>query len=164
MSEGFSISQLRGAIAWGAPYLDYDGGHPTVDVASKQDWIVVKGSGWKGCWVPFKASSTTNDLRPIGQGCDIVILFAHGGGFICGHPLQTIDVLRDLVKAVHDQSGLKVGILSIDYSFSPETPFPGALNECIAAYKALVQEYGVDAQRIITFGDSAGGNLAHVIP
>lgn len=103
-------------IAWGSPYLDYDGEHPTVDVASKQDWIAVKGSGWKGCWVPFKASSTTNDLRPVGQGCDIVVLYAHGGGFVCGHPLQTIDVLRDLVKAVHDQSGLKVGILSIDYS------------------------------------------------
>lgn len=112
----FSVPQVRGMIAWGSPHLDYDGGHPSVDDAPKQDWVAVKGSGWKGCWVPFKASSTTNDLRPIGQGCDIVVLYAHGGGFVIGHPLQTIDFLRDIMKAVHDQSGLKVGILSIDYS------------------------------------------------
>ncbi|KAG0330844.1 hypothetical protein BG004_001957 [Podila humilis] len=42
---------------------------------------------------------------------------------------------------------------------SPEVAFPGALNECVAAYRHLVQVQGVNPGRIVMCGDSAGGNL-----
>ncbi|KAF9397142.1 hypothetical protein BGZ94_006389, partial [Podila epigama] len=42
---------------------------------------------------------------------------------------------------------------------SPEVPWPGALNECVAAYRQLVTVQGVSPKRIVMCGDSAGGNL-----
>ncbi|KAF9983151.1 hypothetical protein BGZ79_005830, partial [Entomortierella chlamydospora] len=42
---------------------------------------------------------------------------------------------------------------------SPENPYPCALNECVAAYRYLVEERGIDSRRIVISGDSAGGNL-----
>lgn len=37
--------------------------------------------------------------------------------------------------------------------------YPGALNECVAAYRHLVEHQGIDPKRIVMAGDSAGGNL-----
>jgi len=37
--------------------------------------------------------------------------------------------------------------------------YPGALNECVAAYRHLIEHQGVDPRRVVMCGDSAGGNL-----
>lgn len=77
---------------------------------------------------------------------------------------------------------LDVPIVSIDYSLSPEAPYPRALEECMLAYCWILQnleqlgEYqicygnmyqccisiftaGTTGERIMFVGDSAGGNL-----
>jgi arylacetamide deacetylase len=49
---------------------------------------------------------------------------------------------------------------------APEHRFPSALNDCLSVTRTLFQrghEYGVNADRIILSGDSAGGNLALVV-
>ncbi|KAF9336218.1 hypothetical protein BG006_009382 [Podila minutissima] len=61
------------------------------------------------------------------------------------------------MKPLHEDYEIRVGILSIAYSLTLETPFPGAVNECVAAYRDLVKVYGVDPKRIFTC------NLAHVV-
>ena len=45
-----------------------------------------------------------------------------------------------------------------DYRMPPDHPYPAALDDCIAVYRALVEEVGAD--RVVVSGTSAGGNLA----
>ena len=50
---------------------------------------------------------------------------------------------------------------------APEWPFPFAVEDCFAVFDALgreVQRLGGDPARIVVAGDSAGGNLAAVLP
>ena len=58
---------------------------------------------------------------------------------------------------------LDVPILSIDYSFAPEAPFPRALEEVFYAYCWALNNpemLGSTGENIVFVGDSAGGNLA----
>jgi hypothetical protein len=46
----------------------------------------------------------------------------------------------------------------VSYRLAPEHLYPAALDDCMAAYRWLLDQ-GVDASRIVVAGDSAGGNL-----
>jgi acetyl esterase/lipase len=49
---------------------------------------------------------------------------------------------------------------AVDYRLAPETRFPGAFEDCLAAFRWTVRNSGADAQTVAVLGDSAGGNLA----
>jgi len=85
------------------------------------------------------------------------LIFVHGGGWVFGN-LDSHDVLCA-------QLSLEAGIavLSVDYRLAPETRFPGAFDDVVAALNWVAAnggEIGVDASRLAIGGDSAGGNLA----
>jgi acetyl esterase/lipase len=48
--------------------------------------------------------------------------------------------------------------LIVHYSLAPEIPFPGGLEDCLAAYHDLLEQ-GVKPEDITVAGDSAGGGL-----
>jgi acetyl esterase/lipase len=48
--------------------------------------------------------------------------------------------------------------LSLDYRLAPEHPFPAAIEDCVAAYRELLDD-GVDPGGVVLAGDSAGGGL-----
>ncbi len=81
----------------------------------------------------------------------------HGGGFVLGNAEIDDPFMQDLaLKAI-------VKIISVDYSLSPEFPFPKALHECYAVVKYAKEhpdEFGIDPDRIAIGGQSAGGNLS----
>lgn len=61
---------------------------------------------------------------------------------------------------------LDIPILCVDYSLSPESPFPEALQEVLDIYLWLVSKHpsvkaklGYYPDKIAVVGDSAGGNL-----
>jgi acetyl esterase len=86
-----------------------------------------------------------------------LIVFFHGGGFV----ICNVGMYDDLCKLLANYSGCAVA--SVEYRLAPETPFPGALEDCYAALEALVaraEELGIDPGRVAVAGDSAGGNLA----
>ncbi len=88
------------------------------------------------------------------------ILMIHGGGFTaCGlHSHRNTSI--ELSKA----SGCAV--LAIDYRLSPETPFPGAIEDCMAAWDYMIANGPSaegEATNAFVMGDSAGGNLSAVV-
>ena len=49
-------------------------------------------------------------------------------------------------------------VLVLDYGLAPENPFPGAIQDAVAAYRGLLQ-LGLTPASIVIAGDSAGGAL-----
>ncbi|WP_233349194.1 alpha/beta hydrolase [Hyphomonas sp. CACIAM 19H1] len=88
------------------------------------------------------------------------ILFFHGGGFVLGD-LESHDMIcRRMAE------GSRCRVLAIDYRLAPETCFPCAHDDALAAWQWIShhgEEIGIDHRRIAVAGDSAGGNLAAFI-
>ncbi|KAL6099449.1 lipe [Pungitius sinensis] len=85
-----------------------------------------------------------------------LLIHFHGGGFVAQTSRSHENYLRSWSKV------LGVPILSVDYSLSPEAPFPRALEECFYAYCWALNNchlLGSTAERVCLAGDSAGGNL-----
>jgi acetyl esterase/lipase len=77
------------------------------------------------------------------------ILYLHGGAYCVGSPATH----RALTSRLARVTGLPV--FAADYRLAPEHPYPAALDDAIAAYRALRADGPV-----ILMGDSAGGGLA----
>jgi acetyl esterase/lipase len=81
------------------------------------------------------------------------VLFLHGGAFVLGSPVSHRSITGRLAR----YSGVPVFVP--DYRLAPEHPFPAALDDALACYRALL-ERGYAPERIAVAGDSAGGGLA----
>lgn len=77
------------------------------------------------------------------------ILYLHGGGYVVGSPRSHIAMVARL--ATHANASASV----IDYRLAPEDPYPAAIDDCVAAYRALLNDW--DPSAITIAGDSAGG-------
>ncbi|MEE5045493.1 alpha/beta hydrolase [Pseudomonas alliivorans] len=88
------------------------------------------------------------------------LLYIHGGGFVLGRPEMADDYLVDLANE------LNVLIVAVNYRLAPEHPFPTPLNDCYAALAWIFEEglaLGVDTQKVMVMGHSAGGGLAAAV-
>jgi epsilon-lactone hydrolase len=94
-------------------------------------------------------------LEPQAGGPARTVLYFHGGGYVSGSPP---DRYLSLAAAVALAANARVHV--VDYRLAPETPFPGAFDDCLRAYRWLVTHSGADPQPTAVLGDSAGGNLA----
>jgi acetyl esterase len=89
-----------------------------------------------------------------------ILVWLHGGGWVTG----SLDTHDHLCRMLCDEADVMV--VSVDYRLAPETKFPGAADDCVAAWKWINEhaaELGGDRHRIALGGDSAGGNLAAVV-
>jgi acetyl esterase len=88
---------------------------------------------------------------------DGAILVLHGGGF--GYktsPHQFLNACQ-YAKELHCRAYLP------DYHLLPDYPFPAAYEDAMAAYRYMVTnavQIGIQPEKIIVLGDSAGGALA----
>lgn len=86
-----------------------------------------------------------------------VLLWLHGGGYVMGNPEQDD---RSCIQYVYE---LGITVISVDYRYAPNYPFPVGLEDCYTALQWIVthaQRLGVDGKRIAIGGASAGGGLA----
>lgn len=81
-----------------------------------------------------------------------VFLDIHGGAFIVGFG----ECCR--AEAVGLAGDLGVKVWSVDYRAPPDHPYPASLDDCLAAYKALLEVRR--PEEIVIGGASAGANLS----
>ena len=85
------------------------------------------------------------------------LYYIHGGGMIIGSNRS------GLVGAVDHAQELGFAVVSVEYRLAPETPHPGPVEDCYAGLTWTVEhaaELGIDSDRVIVGGVSAGGGLA----
>ncbi|HEK1766624.1 TPA: alpha/beta hydrolase [Pseudomonas putida] len=85
------------------------------------------------------------------------LLFMHGGGWMLGGLDSHAFFCAELTAC------LGVAVVAVDYRLAPEHPFPAALHDSLAVWRALrdgALDVPVDPTRLVAIGDSAGGNLA----
>jgi len=91
--------------------------------------------------------------RPKGVASGAKILFdIHGGALIGGGG----ELCRSY--AIGSADVVQATVYSPDYRLPPEEPYPAALDDCVAAYRGLLEH--VESSQIVVKGLSAGGNLA----
>lgn len=83
---------------------------------------------------------------------DTVLIHFHGGGYTMG----SLDTHRGLARNL--SRICRARVLLVDYRLAPEHPHPAALDDAVAAYRYVVTT-GVEPERIVLSGDSAGGGL-----
>lgn len=91
--------------------------------------------------------------NPTGAG----LLWIHGGGLVLGSAAMDDRFCGETAR----ETGAVV--VSVDYRLAQKHPFPAAIDDCRAAWRAFVTrapQLGVDPSRIAVGGQSAGGGLA----
>ncbi len=83
-----------------------------------------------------------------------VMLYLHGGGYFSGSYLSHRRFVSILCEKLH------LNAYSINYRLAPEDPYPAGLDDAFFAYKWLLEEKSIPAEKVIIMGDSAGGGLA----
>ncbi|TCO59458.1 alpha/beta hydrolase [Actinocrispum wychmicini] len=128
------------------PVADMIGDHP-VDVEDR----TVPGP-------PGAPDVTVTIVRPKAPIADAPALYSiHGGGMVLGNRFFGLDgLIQDVLRFG------AVGV-TVEYRLAPENPAPAAVEDC---YSGLVwtakhaSELGVDPDRIVVTGASAGGGLS----
>lgn len=122
-----------------------------VDIASVRE-LEIPGSGG-----PLQARLyKSEDSSPTPT-----VVYFHGGGWVAG----SIDNHDGFCRHLAKRSGCAV--LNAEYRLAPEHRFPAAVDDAVAVVRwatAHGRSLGIDGTRLAVAGDSAGGNLAAVVP
>ncbi|WP_433556550.1 alpha/beta hydrolase fold domain-containing protein [Pseudonocardia xinjiangensis] len=102
-----------------------------------------------GCAVPlrlYKPATVPN----------VLVVYVHGGGLIAGN----IDLYDHVCRRYAAEAG--VAVVAVDYRLAPESRFPAAVEDCVAAAEWTIAHARerVPGARVAIMGDSAGGGLA----
>ena len=89
---------------------------------------------------------------PPTSAASVAVLYFHGGAYALGSAADSVGLAADVSRRVGARA------VSVDYRLAPEHPFPAALDDAVAAYRALLDE-GMPSARIAFVGESAGGGL-----
>jgi acetyl esterase len=109
--------------------------------------------------VPVREGVSTDVIVPRGAGPHPVLVYLHGGGWVCGSP-------RTHQKLSYRFAEAGYLVFNVDYRLAPEHPFPAPFEDCLAAVRFAHREaarFGGDPARLGVGGDSAGGNLAAAV-
>lgn len=104
----------------------------------------------------FLCCNSDQSLDPVTTAS--IILHIHGGGWMAMSSHTHENHTRKWSLSTQSV------VLSVDYRLAPEWPYPAAVQDCWAAYKWVrrfaKRKLGIEAEKVVVAGDSAGGNLA----
>jgi triacylglycerol lipase len=96
--------------------------------------------------------------RPVGgSGSLPCLVYLHGGAYIMGGLDENDDRLDRMVIR------LGCAVASVDWRLAPENPYPEGLDDAETVWRRIARDpaaFGVDGERLILMGNSAGGGLA----
>jgi monoterpene epsilon-lactone hydrolase len=92
-------------------------------------------------------------LTPRGADATRTIFYLHGGGYCIGGSASHRTMAARMAEAADAIAYV------LDYRMAPEHPFPAAVDDSLAAWRALL-DAGRDPARTVIAGDSAGGGLS----
>ncbi|XCB30829.1 alpha/beta hydrolase [Arcanobacterium hippocoleae] len=123
-----------------------------------------KGDALFGTGVPLPDNAEVTDVKTgaifsriiqePGKTPERVVFAIHGGGYVAGR--ARFDDLRN-TEIVSELAGTVA--VSPEYRLAPETPYPGAVEDCISALKYCFEVY--PDLPVYVYGDSAGAGLAN---
>ncbi|MGD0635373.1 MAG: alpha/beta hydrolase [Beijerinckiaceae bacterium] len=90
--------------------------------------------------------------RPRGQSPVATMLYLHGGGYAACSPQTHRPITNAFAKA-------GFAVFALDYRLAPGHPFPAAIEDAVAVYRALLAR-GIGPEHLVVAGDSSGGGLA----
>ncbi|OCT50174.1 esterase [Cladophialophora carrionii] len=91
---------------------------------------------------------------------DIIIYYAHGGGFSMGSAYFYIEFLMAWATRLKERGFKNPAVFALEYTLVPDARWPIQFNETRAGYTFLRETFGdSSAARICVSGDSAGATL-----
>ena len=110
---------------------------------------------------PLPENVDTTDVTLGGVSCrwldvpgtrlDRIIVYLHGGGYSLGSLETHMELMGRIARAC------RCRVLGVDYRLAPEHPFPAALEDAVAVFRAVQRENA--GAKLAIAGDSAGGGL-----
>jgi acetyl esterase/lipase len=127
--------------------------------------IAGRAIDWEDRVIPGPAGGPDVEItifRPRGREDETLPGFVniHGGGMIVGHRSWETARVVDFV----DQH--RVVAVNVEYRLAPEDPFPAGVEDCYAAFvwtHENAASLGIDPERIVVGGGSAGGGLTAAV-
>lgn len=127
MSTGYSISVEQTRIMYAAASSQL---LKQAEYGTPNSWIHdIEETKWRGRWIPFRdqlhsvkdgkgqpvRTMSPKDVSSEIQKCDLLLLYAHGGGFEFGDMMQCF-VYQQKMMAYMQEKGVKISFMGIDYS------------------------------------------------
>jgi acetyl esterase len=106
--------------------------------------------------LPYRLYAPVNNATELLPG----FVFFHGGGMV-GGSIESHDLVA---AALAQTTGCR--LVSVGYRLAPEHRYPAAVEDAIAATKWVSEQgasLGIDAEKLVVGGDSAGATLAAVV-
>jgi acetyl esterase/lipase len=107
-----------------------------------------ESSSFKGVWIMHKPE----------QAPDIVIYYAHGGGFALGSCYFYLEFLLAWHHLLVEAGYKNPAIFAIEYTLAPDQMYPKQVTELLHGYNHVL-DWVEDASRVCVAGDSAGATL-----
>ncbi|WP_396645289.1 alpha/beta hydrolase [Microbacterium sp.] len=165
------ISELTPEMARAMESWSRSGAPGYARVGAEGSRAAYRRSTARGAWEPTYAVDTSDivlgDRSPARvyrpretDTSPTPIVYLHGGGFVMGD----LDTHDSVCKELSGASGLPV--IAVDYPLAPEHPFPAAPDFALGLIETVIEAapgLGVDGERVVLAGDSAGACLAAVM-
>jgi acetyl esterase/lipase len=120
------------------------------DPGIKHEELSIPGLAGDIALTVLRSKQSAGGLRP-------AVYYIHGGGMFLGTRYFLLQSTFEWVKR------LDAVLISVEYRLAPEHPSPANLDDCYAGLEWVsshVSELGIDADKLMIAGGSAGGGLA----
>ncbi|WVR08950.1 hypothetical protein IAU60_006009 [Kwoniella sp. DSM 27419] len=152
--EDFHAERAHHLEVFGFHNIPVDKVHPIGDV----EFTAVRGPHGT---IPVRVFYPKSGEEKRKKGEAAALIYFHGGGYTVG----SVDEFENGLRLLAEESGCQV--YGVDYRLAPEYRYPIQLDEYSAVIDWLQGEggkaRGVDPDRVLGGGDSAGGNMTAAI-